>query len=66
MPPTAGLVLGNNCIDCHMPALPSQKIVLELSNIADTGKTISNLVRTHHIAIYPDYTKAYLQKLPHP
>ncbi len=63
MPPTPGLVLGNNCIDCHMPALPSQKIVLQLSNAADTGRDISNLVRTHHIAIYPAYVKAFLKNL---
>ena len=44
-----GAVLSDNCIDCHMPALPSQKIRLELS---DTGKVIANLVRTHRIAIY--------------
>lgn len=63
MPPTPGLVLSDNCIDCHMPALPSQKIVLALSNVADTGRAISNLVRTHHIAIYTASTKDYLEKL---
>jgi hypothetical protein len=49
---TAGMVLADNCIDCHMPALPSQRIILALSNAANTGKPINNLVRTHHIAIY--------------
>jgi hypothetical protein len=47
-----GLVLSNNCIDCHMPALPSQRIILALSNVANTAKSVNNLVRTHHIAIY--------------
>jgi hypothetical protein len=46
------LVLGNNCIDCHMPALPSQRIVLTMSNVADSNRSIHNLVRTHRIAIY--------------
>jgi hypothetical protein len=60
MPPTPGLVLSNNCIDCHMPALPSQKIVLTLSN---GSQTVHNLVRTHRIAIYPESTKEYLKKI---
>jgi Cytochrome c554 and c-prime len=48
----AGLVLADNCIDCHMPALPSQRIILALSSVGTTGKSVNNLVRTHHIAIY--------------
>ncbi|MDP4148721.1 MAG: multiheme c-type cytochrome [Bacteroidota bacterium] len=60
MPVTAGLVLAINCIDCHMPALPSQKIFLQLSN---ASKTTPDLVRTHRVAIYPESTKAYLEKL---
>ena len=63
MPATPGLVLGDNCVDCHMPALPSQKIRLELSNKTDTGVVIANVVRTHRIAIYPDVVKLYLAKL---
>jgi hypothetical protein len=60
MPATPGLVLTDNCIDCHMPALPSQKISLEFSN---ASKTTPDLVRTHRIAIYPASTQAYLEKL---
>ena len=60
MPATPGLVLSANCIDCHMPTLPSHKIVLTLSELS---RTIPNLVRTHRIAIYPESTKAYLKKL---
>lgn len=48
----AGMVRTDNCIDCHMPALPSQRIVLTMSHVADKGKSIHNLVRTHRIAIY--------------
>ena len=47
-----GMVLADNCIDCHMPALPSQRIILALSNVGNTSKSVNNLVRTHHIAIY--------------
>ncbi len=60
MPATAGLVLGDNCIDCHMPNLPSQKIFLMLSN---GSKTTPDLVRTHRIAVYAASTKDYLEKL---
>jgi hypothetical protein len=63
MPSLKGLVLGNNCIDCHMPALPSQKIMLRLSGSPDSAKLIANLVRTHRIAIYPEQVKAYLARL---
>jgi hypothetical protein len=63
MPATPGLVLANNCIDCHMPVLLSRKIVLRLSQAADTGRNIPTPVRTHHIAVYPDYTRMYLSKL---
>ncbi len=48
----AAMIRGNNCIDCHMPALPSQRIVLTMSNVADSARSIHNLVRTHRIAIY--------------
>jgi Cytochrome c554 and c-prime len=47
--PPAGVVLSNNCIDCHMPALPSGKIKLE---VATAGKMVPDLVRTHRIAVY--------------
>lgn len=39
-----------NCIDCHMPLLPSNKILLQLNGNATL---VHDLVRTHHIAIYP-------------
>jgi hypothetical protein len=46
-----------------MPALPSQKIVLALSHTADTARSISNMVRTHRIAVYAAASQAYLQGL---
>jgi Cytochrome c554 and c-prime len=61
--PGSGLVLSDNCIDCHMPALPSQKIVLGLSHTADTGRSISTTVRTHRIAVYAAASQAYLKAL---
>lgn len=52
--------LYNNCIDCHMPALPSNKILLQVS-----GSEIAthDLVRTHHIGQYPASVKEFLERL---
>lgn len=50
--------LGNsitkNCIDCHMPAKPSKLITLQSQNLK---APISNMVRTHLIAVYQDESK---------
>jgi hypothetical protein len=55
--PPAGLVLGRNCVDCHMPLLPSRKIFLQSD---DPEKSTSDLVRTHRIAVYRDITKKFV------
>jgi len=47
-PAMPGLVLKANCIDCHMPALPSKKIFLE---VEDKAKSTPDLIRTHLISI---------------
>jgi hypothetical protein len=52
--------LGKNCIDCHMPMLPSKAIVLDVANTTDA---VPDLVRTHRIAIYPAKTKEVLDGL---
>ncbi|MEO6229226.1 MAG: cytochrome c3 family protein [Ferruginibacter sp.] len=52
-------VVQNNCIDCHMPMLPSKKIVLDVAN---SDKVVPDVVRTHRISIYPEYTKQVLEK----
>lgn len=57
--PPSGITLSDNCIDCHMPALPSGKIQLELSG----NKTmVPDYVRTHKIAIYLQSTKEFIKK----
>jgi hypothetical protein len=53
--PAAGMVLSDNCIDCHMPVVASQKLVL--GTLGGVG------VRSHHIAIYAEATRLYLQRL---
>jgi len=59
-PPVKTMGLTANCIDCHMPALPSNAITLQLSGEA---RLVHDLVRTHLVAIYPDATKEYLNHL---
>ncbi|MDP4252564.1 MAG: multiheme c-type cytochrome [Bacteroidota bacterium] len=68
MHPTPGLVLSDNCIDCHMPALASQKIAIQGSGmskelLSGASKATPALVRTHRIAIYPESTLQYLEKI---
>jgi Cytochrome c554 and c-prime len=50
-----------NCIDCHMPALASQKITFQISG---EKQLVNDLVRTHRVAIYPDATREFLRKRP--
>ena len=58
--PANGLVLSENCIDCHMPDLPSENIKLDVAN---ADKIVPDLVRTHRIAIYQGKTKEYFEKI---
>jgi hypothetical protein len=53
-------VINSNCIDCHMPALPSRAITLKQDQKADAD---ANLVRTHLITIYPEVSKKYIDSL---
>jgi len=55
----AGIVLSDNCIDCHMPSLPSKAIFLQLE---DASKSTADLVRSHRIAIYPAAVKEFLKQ----
>jgi hypothetical protein len=59
-PEVHGLVLSNNCIDCHMPALPSRQVFLQ---VPDTSKSTPDLVRTHLIATYESEVKLFLDKI---
>jgi hypothetical protein len=59
-PALPGLKLLKNCIDCHMPALPSTKIFLE---VEDRSRATPYLVRTHLIGIYKEQVKRYLESL---
>ena len=60
LPQVKTMGLTSNCIDCHMPALPSNAITLQLSGEA---RLVHDLVRTHRVAVYPDATKEYLGHL---
>jgi hypothetical protein len=59
MPAVRQLALYSNCIDCHMPALPSRKIMLGLSG---SDSLVQDQVRTHRIGIYPVSSEGYLEK----
>jgi hypothetical protein len=59
MPAVKQQALTGNCIDCHMPALPSRKIMLGLSG---SDSLVRDLVRTHRVGIYPASSKEYLEK----
>ncbi len=60
LPKNSNVLLQDNCIDCHMPKLPSKKIVLDV-NSAD--KMVPDIIRTHRVAIYPEKTKEYLAQI---
>jgi len=58
-PETAGLVLSRNCIDCHMPELPSRQVFLQSR---DTTKSTKFFVRTHLIGVYEEKVMSFLSK----
>ncbi|MFZ1784916.1 MAG: hypothetical protein WAU23_06900 [Ferruginibacter sp.] len=49
-----GLLLQDNCIDCHMPKQSSNAISFQLSGSTDLS---AYLLRTHRIAIYNNLTR---------
>lgn len=55
--PKLGNALKKNCIDCHMPAKPSNLIQVEGNG---NKVQVPYLVRTHRIAVYPTETKKIL------
>ena len=59
-PAMPGLTLNTNCIDCHMPALPSKKIFL---SVEDKSRSAPDLVRTHLVGIYKEQIQQYINKL---
>jgi hypothetical protein len=58
-PEVPGLVLSNNCIDCHMPELPSKQVFLRSSN----NKSTPFFVRTHLVGNYENQIKLFLEKI---
>ncbi|HXL55300.1 MAG TPA: hypothetical protein VN958_03520, partial [Chitinophagaceae bacterium] len=60
LPNDKRLLFNDNCIDCHMPMLPSEKIVL---TVANSENVVPDLVRTHRVGIYPEKAKEFLEKI---
>ncbi|HUB61028.1 MAG TPA: multiheme c-type cytochrome [Puia sp.] len=58
-PAVRQMTVVNNCIDCHMPALPSNKIILQVNG---NPAPVHDLVRTHRVAIYPGISEAWLKE----
>lgn len=50
--------LTTNCIDCHMPVLPSGVITLQVSGQA---QPVHDLVRSHRVAVYPRISEEWLR-----
>ncbi len=53
--------LQDNCIDCHMPILPSKKIQL---NVGSKQKLEPDYIRTHYIAVYREETRKFINRQP--
>jgi len=49
--PAKGMLLSQNCIDCHMPSLTSKAIFLQVGN---AFKSSADSVRTNRVAIYAE------------
>jgi len=60
IPEGTHFLLADNCIDCHMPMLPSKRIVL---TVANSNKAVPDVVRTHKIGIYPKKANDFLANL---
>ena len=58
-PAVPGLVLSKNCIDCHMPALPSRQVFLRSSH----NKSTPFFIRTHLVGNYEKQIKLFLEKI---
>ena len=59
-PAVPGLVLSNNCIDCHMPELPSRQVFVRG---LDPAKSTPFFVRTHLVGNYEKQIKSFLEKI---
>lgn len=55
-----GLVLEDNCIDCHMPKLPSKQVFVQT---ADDDTRTPFLVRTHLVGTYRAQVEIFLEGL---
>lgn len=56
---TKNIKLSDNCIDCHMPVLPSKNIFLQTN---DSTKSSADYVRTHLVSIYPEITTRFINQ----
>jgi hypothetical protein len=60
MAATLGPIIKENCIDCHMPLLPSKVLSVHLEG---QENPIPAMIRKHYISIYPDATQKFLHNM---
>jgi len=60
MAPALGAAIKSKCLDCHMPAKPSSGIVVQTAGKGDANPY---MVRSHHIAVYPEESRKILSYL---
>ena len=60
MAASLGTSIKENCIDCHMPLLPSKVLSVRLEG---QQKSIPAMIRKHSISIYPEATQKFLETL---
>lgn len=58
-----GLAQEDNCIDCHMPKLPSRQVFVQG---ADSARRTPFFVRTHLVGTYVAEVEAFLDAFVHP
>ena len=58
-PMIKGLTLNKNCIDCHMPALPSRQVFLRSSK----NQSTPFFIRTHLVGNYKKQVALFLEKI---
>ena len=59
-PEIPGLTLSTNCIDCHMPRLPSRQVFVQTSG---NFKPTPFFVRTHLVGQYKEQVRSFLEKI---
>ncbi len=55
------VAIEKNCINCHMPSLPSRSIAVKLQGQEELR---ASLIRSHFVAVYPGEAKKFMSAKP--